>query len=166
MTTTSQRLRQLADEADNVGKYLSAKDIKALRQAADELQEWVTCAAVVAAARTPKDLRDYVDALLVKQNELQQQLTATENHVKEKEYRIERLHEQLTAAQSRIAELEKDKARLDWLQQQTSDDCDSGWIAYPSTTGRGYRLAESSMGETKDVRTAIDKARAEKGTMR
>lgn len=54
--------------------------------------------------------------------------------------------------------LVKDKERLDFLQKQTCDDNESGWIARVSSTGRGYRLHESSEGKTKDVRHAIDAA--------
>jgi hypothetical protein len=56
-------------------------------------------------------------------------------------------------------ELEKDKARLDWLDKQGDG---TPWVARQSTTGRGYRLHNSSAKmfprEAKTVREAIDNA--------
>lgn len=56
-------------------------------------------------------------------------------------------------------ELEKDKARLDWLDKQGDG---TQWVARPSTTGRGYRLHNVAdrtfSGQAKTIREAIDNA--------
>ena len=49
-----------------------------------------------------------------------------------------------------------DKERLDYLQKITTG-YGRGWILRPSTTGRGWRLHESSReGALPDIRDAID----------
>jgi len=53
-----------------------------------------------------------------------------------------------------------DKQRLDWLQKQLEKKQYTGkCILRGSTTGRGFRLHETSLeGAVDDVRTAIDQA--------
>ena len=52
-----------------------------------------------------------------------------------------------------------DKERLDWLEAR-AQGYGHGWIARDSTTGRGYRLHESSQpAAVPTARAAIDKAR-------
>ena len=58
---------------------------------------------------------------------------------------------------SRLKELEADKARLDFLQEQTKGYY--GWILRESSQGRGMRLHETSQeGAKPTVREAIDAA--------
>lgn len=59
--------------------------------------------------------------------------------------------------QNALEEARKDSARLDWLENQSSRY--GGWIARESSTGRGYRLHETSRREASDTaRAAIDAA--------
>ncbi len=58
----------------------------------------------------------------------------------------------------RIAELVKDKKRLDWLEEQTAG-YGEGWIARDSTQGRGFRLHETTLKDARPTaREAIDAA--------
>lgn len=51
-----------------------------------------------------------------------------------------------------------DKERLDWLQARTTG-YGNGWLARYSSTGRGFRIHETTFpGASRDVREAIDKA--------
>lgn len=51
-----------------------------------------------------------------------------------------------------------DTERLDWLQSQTAG-YGGGWVARQSSTGRGFRLHESSHPDARPtVREAIDLA--------
>lgn len=75
----------------------------------------------------------------------------------------ERMQERLEKAEARVAELEVDAARLDWMETRPREHPAAGWVARESTTGRGYRLhtSVSREHETHDtVRAAIDAARA------
>lgn len=71
------------------------------------------------------------------------------------------LERELTAANQRIAELEKDEKRLDWIESQSDG---SAWIARSSTRGSGYRIHNTGKWFTDDpnargtAREAIDQA--------
>jgi hypothetical protein len=60
------------------------------------------------------------------------------------------------ALAAKLATLEADAERLDWLQAQGFAGL--GWVARNSTTGRGYRLHQDAAGCVR-VRNAIDAAK-------
>lgn len=71
---------------------------------------------------------------------------------------LELLHEEMDRQAGIVAELKKDRERLDWLQSHTKG-YGTGWICRDSRTGRGMRLHETSeAGAFMDVRQAIDAA--------
>ena len=67
-----------------------------------------------------------------------------------------RLLDKIEALRARLAQAEADSARLDWLESQSSGEW---WIARKSTTGRGFRLHNTTerTGHL-HVREAIDAA--------
>ena len=76
---------------------------------------------------------------------------------------IETLRAQLTAAEQRAREAEKDAERLEFLESQAK----SGlfWVARPSITDRGYRVHQTtSTAGYPTVRAAIDAAIASNQT--
>lgn len=72
---------------------------------------------------------------------------------------LEHAQKSLNQLETELELLRRDKARLDFLQRQSSY---RPWVARASTTGRGYRLHTTSRGEEEgaraDVREAIDVA--------
>jgi hypothetical protein len=65
---------------------------------------------------------------------------------------IDKLQRIISQQRTEIERLLEDKARLDWLDSMSDGRC---WIARHSTTGRGFRLHNDSVG-SKTVRDAID----------
>ena len=66
------------------------------------------------------------------------------------------LERELTVANQRITELEKDKARLDWLERDDSFPSVSSWSLSDST--RNYNVSLKEWGgffEATDIRSAI-----------
>lgn len=58
-------------------------------------------------------------------------------------------------SQEEYKALLKDKERLDWIENQSNGD---DWIARDSTTGRGFRLHNTTGNVEKTAREAIDVA--------
>ena len=70
-------------------------------------------------------------------------------------------HDIILRQELTIRELREDKKRLDWLEAQGNGD---PWVARESTTGRGWRLANShATPNYTTAREALDAARRDSG---
>ena len=76
------------------------------------------------------------------------------NRLYDADTELDQLRAELKEVKRELDELAKDKARLDWLDSMSDGRC---WEARQSTTGRGYRVHNSSGGH-KMIRDAIDHA--------